>query len=258
MKKTLLVLIMILSIGITSAQNITLTQTVRGTVFDEQSGNVLSNATVMIEGVHVAGVITDSLGNFKCRGVPIGRLTIRVSHTAYEEGVIQNIEVTSSKEVVLEIRLKERIHLLDEVVVKGGRQKSRALNEAAVVSARQFSVDEAVRYAGTRNDPSRMAQNFAGVSGTNDARNDIIIRGNSPAGVLWRMDGIDIPNPNHYSTLGSTGGPVTILNTNTLKNSDFLTGAFPAHYGNALAGVFDLRMRNGNDEKYEFLGQMGS
>ncbi|MEK7224413.1 MAG: TonB-dependent receptor, partial [Bacteroidota bacterium] len=143
------------------------------------------------------------------------------------------------------------------MVVRSGKQKNKALNEAAVVSARQFSVDEAVRYSGTRNDPSRMAQNFAGVSGSNDARNDIIIRGNSPSGVLWRMEGIDIPNPNHYSTLGSTGGPVTILNTNTLKNSDFITSAFPSQYGNAIAGVFDLRMRNGNNEKYEFLGQMG-
>ncbi len=257
MRKYLLMVAMVLSIGVSSAQDLALTQNVRGTVFDEQSGNVLSNATVIIEGVRIAGVITDSLGNFKLRGIPIGRQIIRVTLIGYEEAVIRNIEVTSSKEVVLEIRLKERIHLLDEVVVKGGRQKDRAINEAAVVSARQFSVDEAVRYSGTRNDPSRMAQNFAGVSGSNDARNDIIIRGNSPAGVLWRMEGIDIPNPNHYSTLGSTGGPVTILNTNNLKNSDFITSAFPAHYGNALAGVFDLRMRNGNDEKYEFLGQMG-
>ena len=131
------------------------------------------------------------------------------------------------------------------------------MNEAAVVSARQFSVDEAVRYSGTRNDPSRMAQNFAGVSGSNDARNDIIIRGNSPAGVLWRMEGIDIPNPNHYSTLGSTGGPVTILKYKYIKEFRFYTSAFPAQYGNAVAGVFDLRMRNGNNEKYEFLGQMG-
>jgi len=105
--------------------------------------------------------------------------------------------------------------------------------------------------------PAEWHRTMLVVSGTNDARNDIIIRGNSPSGVLWRMDGIDIPNPNHFSTLGSTGGPVTILNTNTLKNSDFLTSAFPAQYGNALAGVFDLRMRNGNNEKYEFLGQMG-
>lgn len=125
------------------------------------------------------------------------------------------------------------------------------------MSARQLSTDEAFRYAGTRSDPSRMAQNFAGVSGTNDGRNDIIIRGNSPVGVLWRMDGIDIPNPNHFSTLGATGGPVSILNINTLKNSDFLTSAFPAQYGNALAGVFDLKLRNGNNEKNEFIGQLG-
>jgi len=146
---------------------------------------------------------------------------------------------------------------MDEVVVKTGKSKIKALNETAVVSARQLSTDEAFKYAGTRNDPSRMAQNFAGVSGTNDGRNDIIIRGNSPAGVLWRMDGIDIPNPNHFSTLGSTGGPVSILNINTLKNSDFITSAFPSQYGNAIAGVFDLKLRNGNADKNEFTGQMG-
>jgi hypothetical protein len=239
---------------ISNAQDIYLKQVVKGTVIDEQSGNVLSNATVIGEGT---GTVTDSLGSFKLKNIPIGRQTIRVTLAGYEEAVISNIEVTSSKEVVLEIKMKERIRKLDEVVIRAGKQKNRALNEAAVVSARQFSVDEAVRYAGTRNDPSRMAQNFAGVSGSNDARNDIVIRGNSPSGVLWRLDGIDIPNPNHFSTLGATGGPVSMLNTNTLKNSDFLTSAFPAQYGNALAGVFDLRMRNGNDEKYEFLGQMG-
>lgn len=239
------------------AQNASLSQTIKGTVVDEQSGNILANATVMLEGSNSKMGISDSLGTFKLKNIPLGRQTIRITLIGYEEAIIRNIEVTSSKEVVLEVKVKEKIKKLDEVVLKGGRGKGKALNEAALVSARQFSVDEAVRYSGTRNDPSRMAQNFAGVSGSNDARNDIIIRGNSPAGVLWRMEGIDIPNPNHYSTLGSTGGPVTILNTNTLKNSDFLTSAFPAQYGNALAGVFDLRMRNGNNEKYEFLGQMG-
>jgi CarboxypepD_reg-like domain len=257
MKKFVFFITILFSINILSAQDATFTQTVKGTVIDEQSGNILSNVTVITEGLASSGDITDSLGNFRLKKVPIGRQTIRASLMGYEETVIRNIEITSSKEVVLEIRLKELIKKLDEVVIRSGKQKNKALNEAAVVSARQFSVDEAVRYSGTRNDPSRMAQNFAGVSGSNDARNDIIIRGNSPAGVLWRMEGIDIPNPNHYSTLGSTGGPVTILNTNTLKNSDFITSAFPSQYGNAIAGVFDLRMRNGNDEKYEFLGQMG-
>ena len=257
MKKLLLFALSVFCIGTIAAQNISFTQTVKGTILDEQSGNVLNGATVTVEGYQSKGNITDSTGVFKLTSIPIGRQTIKVSLIGYEEAVIRNIEVTSSKEVVLEIRLKEKIKKLDEVIVRAGKQKNRALNEAAVVSARQLSVDEAVRYSGTRNDPSRMAQNFAGVSGSNDARNDIIIRGNSPSGVLWRMEGIDIPNPNHYSTLGSTGGPVTILNTNTLKNSDFITSAFPSQYGNAIAGVFDLRMRNGNNEKFEFLGQMG-
>jgi hypothetical protein len=257
MKKLIPLMIAVAVSFISAAQDIGFKQTIKGSVIDGQSGNVLQHASVTVEETGPAGDITDSLGNFKLTNIPIGRRTIRVSLMGYEEVVIRNIEVTSSKEVVLEIRLTEKVKKLDEVILKSTRQKNRALNEAAVVSARQFSVDEAIRYSGTRNDPSRMAQNFAGVSGSNDARNDIIIRGNSPSGVLWRMEGIDIPNPNHYSTLGSTGGPVTILNTNTLKNSDFLTSAFPAQYGNAVAGVFDLRMRNGNNEKYEFLGQMG-
>jgi hypothetical protein len=257
MKRLIIILFLLPFAMWLQAQTLQYSQTVKGVVIDEQSGNVLGNVTVMLENSSSVAAITDSLGNFKLLNVPVGRQTFRASLVGYEPAVIQNIEVTSSKEVVLEIKLKEQIKKLEEVIVNAGKQKDRPLNDAALVSARQLSVDEAFRYSGTRNDPSRMAQNFAGVSGTNDARNDIIIRGNSPSGVLWRMDGIDIPNPNHYSTLGSTGGPVTILNTNTLKNSDFMTSAFPAQYGNALAGVFDLRMRNGNNEKYEFLGQMG-
>ena len=102
-----------------------------------------------------------------------------------------------------------------------------------------------------------MAANYAGVSGTNDSRNDIIIRGNSPIGILWRLNGIDIPNPNHFGNAGTTGGPISILNNNTLGNSDFITGAFAADYGNATSGVFDLKMREGNNEKKEFTAQIG-
>ncbi|GAB2807392.1 TonB-dependent receptor [Ferruginibacter profundus] len=256
MKKLFFSGMLFFSFLISHAQNVIFTQVIKGVVLDEQSGNVLQNITVAIESLRV-NVITDANGNFKLYNVPVGRQNIKVSAVGYEEALIPNIEVTSSKEVVLEIKLKEKVKKLDEVKILSGKSKLKALNEAAIVSARQLSTDEAFRYSGTRNDPSRMAQNFAGVSGGNDARNDIIIRGNSPAGVLWRMDGIDIPNPNHFSTLGSTGGPVSILNINTLKNSDFLTSAFPSQYGNALAGVFDLKMRNGNNEKNEFLGQMG-
>ncbi len=257
MKKKFLLatLVMLVAISIT-AQNSYLTQTVKGIVIDEQSGTPLANVTVVTEGSNI-GTVTDATGSFALKNIPVGRQSFRASLTGYEPAAISAVEVTSSKEVILEIKLRERVKKLDEVIISSARPKNKPLNEAAVVSARQFSMDEAIRYSGSRNDPSRMAQNFAGVSGSNDARNDIIIRGNSPSGVLWRMEGIDIPNPNHYSTLGSTGGPVTILNTNNLKNSDFITSAFPAQYGNALAGVFDLRLRNGNAQKHEFLGQIG-
>jgi hypothetical protein len=255
MKKILLISLSFLMLINLNAQVGNYTQTIKGVVIDEQSGNVIPNATVSIENNNTT--ISDINGMYKLINIPIGRQNIKVTVLGYEDSFIANIEVTSSKEVVIEIKLKEKIKKLDEITVKAVKNKSKALNEAAVVSARQLSIDEAFRYAGTRSDPSRMAQNFAGVSGTNDGRNDIIIRGNSPAGVLWRMDGIDIPNPNHFSTLGATGGPVSMLNINTLKNSDFLTSAFPSQYGNALAGVFDLKLRNGNNEKHEFLGQAG-
>lgn len=258
MKKTFLFLFTLLLLNQLSAQKQQLVQTIKGVITDEQSGNVLANVLVMMEGTdNRFTATTDSSGQFRITGVPLGRHHFRAGMVGYEEVVIRNIEVTSSKEVIVDIKLKERIIKQETATVVGTRNKSRALNDAAIVSARQLSMDEAFRYSGTRNDPSRMAQNFAGVSGSNDARNDIVIRGNSPTGILWRMDGVDIPNPNHYSTLGATGGPVSILNSNTLKNSDFLTGAFPSQYGNALAGVFDLRMRNGNTDKFEFLGQMG-
>ena len=240
------------------AQKSVFNQSIKGVVIDEQSGNILAGVTITIiaDGANQKSV-SDDKGNFIVKNVPIGRVNLLATRVGYTDGIISNIEVTSTKEVVIEIKLKEKIKKLDDVMVKSAKQKNKTINEIAVVSARQFSVDEAVRYAGTRNDPSRMVQNFAGVSGTNDARNDIVIRGNSPSGVLWRLDGIDIPNPNHFSTLGSTGGPVSMLNTNLLKNSDFITSAFPAQYGNAIAGVFDVRMRNGNADKNEYVGQIG-
>ena len=102
-----------------------------------------------------------------------------------------------------------------------------------------------------------MAANFAGIVAGNDSRNDIVVRGNSPTGMLWQIEGLNAPNPNHFGTLNSTGGPVSMLNNNNIDKSDFLTGAFPAQYGNALAGVFDIKLRNGNMDKPEYVAQVG-
>jgi hypothetical protein len=132
------------------------------------------------------------------------------------------------------------------------------MNELAKVSARTFSLEEVTRYSGGRNDVARLATNFAGVSAANDARNDIVVRGNSPTGLLWRIEGLPIGTTNHFGTLGTTGGPVSALNTNLLRTSDFLSGAFPAEYGNANAAVFDVKFRNGNADKHEFTAQLAA
>jgi len=233
-----------------------ITQTIRGAVVDKQTQNPLYGAIVQVLVIEGKNAITDENGKFRIEKVPIGRHQLKVSLLSYKERV-QTVILTSGKEIVLNIELEESVIEGQEIVVIAETDKTKTNNKNTTVSSRGFTIEETSRYAGSRNDPARMAANFAGVSGANDSRNDIIIRGNSPLGVLWRLNGMDIPNPNHFGSLGSTGGPISILNNNTLDNSDFLSSAFPADYGNAIAGVFDLKMRPGNNEKFEFLGQMG-
>jgi len=234
-----------------------LTQTIRGQVIDRYSEEIIPGARVYVFGEEDSlRQIADIEGVFRFENVPVGRYTVVSTMTGYEDAVMMNLELITSKEMVLEIKLTEKVQDVNEVIVKAN-EGGETINKLATVSARSFSVEESQRYAGSFNDVARMAQNFAGVQGADDSRNDIIIRGNSPSGVLFRMEGIDIPNPNHFAKFGTTGGPVSMLNNNVLSNSDFFTGAFPAEYGNALAGVFDLKLRNGNNEKFEFMGQMG-
>jgi hypothetical protein len=242
--------------GLLQAQE--LTQTIRGIVVDKESQLPLSGVTVIVLNSNpLKGTTTDDKGVFRLEGIPIGRVSIQVSFLGYQTLTLNNLVVTSGKEVVLSLELTEQIASLDEVVITSKKDKRKPINKMALISARSFSVEETGRYAGALNDPSRMAANYAGVTQAGDARNDIIIRGNSPAGLLWRLEGFNIPNPNHFGALGSTGGSVSILNNNLLTNSDFITGAFPAEYGNALSGVFDLKLRKGNNEKYEYTGQIG-
>lgn len=234
------------------------TQTIKGRVLDALSETPLIGVNILVVTAdHPMGTSTDMDGYFKIDGVPVGRHEVHMTYLGYEPRVLPNLLVQSGKELTLNVSLEESLTALDEVVVSADSDKDKAINELASVSARVMSLEEISRYSGTLGDPARMAQNFAGVSGASDDRNDIIIRGNSPTGVLWRMEGVDIPSPNHFSTLGNTGGPVSMLNINNLQNSDFLTSAFPSEYGNATSGVFDLKLRNGNYDKYEFLGQIG-
>ncbi|MFQ5335210.1 MAG: TonB-dependent receptor domain-containing protein, partial [Flavobacteriales bacterium] len=235
-----------------------LNQTIRGTVIDKQTRTPLPGANVVLADTsRLLGVSTDAEGRFRLEDIPVGRRGIRVTYMGYSPVVVSNINLTSGREMVLNIEMDEMVLTGKVVEIVGKRNKGETVNKMATTSARTFSVEETGRYAGSMNDVARMAANYAGVQSFDDWRNDVIIRGNSPTGVLYRLEGVDIPSPNHFTTFGTTGGPVSILNNNTLANSDFLTGAFPAEYGNALSGVFDLKMRNGNNEKREFVGQIG-
>jgi len=257
MKKLLLLNVLIFGFLLQLLAQNNYNQNMRGTVVDQQSQSPLPGAYIKLANTNPLIIaVSDANGEFRLNSVPVGVYDIQVQMIGYEPIVMRNIKLSSGKELILSFEMIEQVTNLDKIIISG-YQKNKTLNNMANVSARSFSVEEADRYAGTLSDPARMAANYAGVMAMGDQRNDIIIRGNSPLGVLWRLEGIDIPNPNHFGTLGTTGGPVSILNNNTLSNSDFFTGAFPAEYGNATAGVFNLNMRRGNNEQYEYVAQIG-
>ena len=257
MEKLLYTFIIFVSLTAAFAQQST--QTVRGKVTDAASKAPVVGAVVQVMGSNPPiGASTDADGNFRLANVPVGRVGLKISFVGYEDSFAKDIIVNTGKEIILDLSMTESLTKLNEVTVTYKRSEDATVtnNEMTTLSARPFNPSETLKYAGSLGDPSRMAANFAGVSGANDARNDIVVRGNSPSSLLWRLDGVNIPNPNHFGALGTSGGPVSMLNTNLLAKSDFMSGAFPAEYANALGSVFDLRLRKGNDEKREFLGQM--
>ncbi len=218
-------------------------QTLKGRVIDKDSKTPLWGAMViLIDSTKLMGNITDSGGYFKIENVPVGRQSIKIKYIGYEELLINNVLVTSEKDISLTIQMTETAQQMNTVTIVATIDKDKALNSMASVSARSFSIEEAERYAGGITDPARMAQAYAGVAATSNGNNEIVVRGNSPRGLLWRIEGIEISNPNHFQEdEGATGGGVCILSSNIISNSDFYTSAFPAEYGNALSGVFDLR-----------------
>lgn len=235
-----------------------ITQTVRGKVLDKESGSEIPGVSIalMNDSAVVSSTTSDANGIFRLENVPVGRYALHVTFLGYQPYINPNIIVTSAREATLSLALEETAVHINEVIITSGSNDD-LVNSNTIVSARSFSVDETNRYAGSRTDPARMASNFAGVLGTDDSDNEIVVRGNSSTGLLWRLEGINIPNPNHFAVAGTTSGAVNIINNKVLDNSEFYTGAFPAEFGNCVAGVFDLRMRNGNNEKHEFTGQFG-
>jgi len=242
----------------TTAVSRQITQDVSGVVRDNITGEPLPGANIILLGSSpIIGTTTDIDGTFVLESVEVGFVSLKISFIGYKTVEIMNRELRTAKALNLKIFMDELVITGKEVIIKAGIDKRASINTMTTVSSRTFSIDETRRYAGSRGDVSRMASNYAGVQVADDSRNDIIIRGNSPSGLQYRLEGMEIPNPNHYGAFGTTGGSVSIVNNNQLDNSDFLTSAFPAEYGNAVSGVFDLQLQNGNNDSYEFMTMVG-
>lgn len=256
-RRIMLLLLLVLSVAQVFSQDYV--QNVTGRIIDAATEEGLPFGIVRIS-YESRNAVTDSLGYFTFEGVPVGRYDVEVSYIGYSPVVIKDVVVISSKETRLEISLQNRAAELGEVVVTPEVIKYLPLNNMNLSSGRMLSVEEAGRFAGGLDDPARLAGAFAGVA-TNIGDNGIIVRGNAPKLMQWKLEGVEIPNPNHFGDVGGFGGGgLTALSSLVLGNSDFLTGAFPAEYGNALSGVFDLKFRAGNNNHWEHtvsLGTMG-
>ena len=252
MRQSLVVIFLLLALSSFAQRN----QTIMGTVLDAETKQPLIGATVFVETPELIGSSTDINGKFKLLNVPVGRVEVKCTYIGYGPWTSGLITLSSGKEFILQIALEESVNMTEEVTVVA-TQDGETRNEMLAVSSRSFSIKETQRFTGSINDPGRVALNFPGVTAAQDNDNDVIIRGNSAAGVLWRLEGIDVPNLNHFSRPGSSGGGITALSPHVMGNTDFSTGAFPAEYGNAFSGVFDINFRNGNTERHEFMVRAG-
>lgn len=232
-------------------------QAVKGRVTDAESQQPLAGVSIQLTPGNI-NAITDSLGFYHIKNIPTGRYTIQYTIAGYELQTLPDIVVVSGKELEQNVLLREGFKNLTAITVQSGRNGRKPINEFAAVSARSFSMEETKRYPAAFSDPARMIMNFPGVSAGFDGSNEILVRGNSPQGVLWKLEGIEIPTPNHFSALGSTGGPISMFSSNVIGKSDFYTGAFPADIGNATAAVFDINFRDGNKDKREYTVQLGA
>lgn len=248
--KFLLTIIIFLFTVILKAQTATLTGTVR---------NVADNQPIPLVDVVLEGTsyytTTDIDGNFKIQNIKPGVYNVLVSLLGYNDERITELTISNVRTQKLEILLKENVSNLQEVVVKTSAFKTKS---ESPISVTRIGVTEIMRSPGANRDISFVVRNLPGVATTNSFRNDLIVRGGSPSENKFFMDGIEIPNINHFATQGSSGGPVGMINVNFIQNVDFYTGSFPVSRGNALSSVMDITTKKANSERLSGSVTLGS
>ena len=226
------------------AQN---TGTFSGQIIDEKTQYPLEGSSVILEGTNI-GVITDANGYFTFENVPAKSYNIQATYLGYESQTLYNVIVKSVGTPSLLFKLNEASEALDEIILS---KSSFRTSKETPLSTQSFSAVEIETYPGGNNDIAKVAQSLPGISPSiGGFRNDFIIRGGAPNESVYYLDGVEIPNINHFSTQGSAGGPVGMLNVAFIREVTLSSSAFGAEYDNPLSGVLAFEQREGNDQKY--------
>ncbi len=232
----------------------TQTGTIRGRVYDDNTNEGLPFVNLVIDGTNI-GSTTDLDGNFSFTGVEPGFLRLRVSAVGYETRLSSEIMVNANRTANIDIGLVEKQIELEAVEVTVSQFER---SDESPVSLRRLGIQEIERSPGANRDISRVIQGLPGVASTPAFRNDVIVRGGGPAENSFFMDGVEIPNINHFATQGASGGPVGILNTDFIREVEMYSSAFPASRGNAMSSVFEFRQINGNSDRLNVQATLGA
>lgn len=226
----------------------------QGRVFDSKNNEPIPFANIVVWKTN-NGVQSDAEGNFSLTGIKPGYIEVRVTSVGYKPYISEPILITNAKKVMLDVPMEQSDVQLQEVTVKASPFRKK---EESPVSLRRIGIEEIERSPGSNRDISKVIQSFPGVSSTPAYRNDVIVRGGGSSENRFYLDGVEIPNLNHFATQGASGGPVGIINVDFIREVNFYSGAFPANRGNALSSVLEFSQMDGNAEKVKFRGSIGA
>lgn len=251
MKRALIITLLIIAYISAGAQN---KGSIQGRVVNKQNNEPIPFANIVIWGTNI-GSASDFDGNFLFTGLEPGFVELRVFAVGFSLYVSSSIQVTNARTAFIDIELEETATEIEEVVVKASPFRR---SEESPVSLQRIGIAEIEKNPGGNRDISRVIQSLPGVASTPAYRNDVIVRGGGPSESTFYLDGVEIPNLNHFATQGASGGPVGIINADFIREANFYSGAFPASKGNSLSAVLDFRQIDGNSERIKFKGAVGA